>query len=170
MGKSGPGNTNNSSSSSQQRPAAAAAAAAAAATAITTTTTTLATTRLQVHVPHMTRFVRRTGRKQQQQQQQSPQQRVMKLGGSDLSLMLYGAHLGTEAADGGERNESERQQRWDQVPRELKAAVRRLHENLGHATTTEMLRALRISRASTDAVRHAASSFATIASELRGRG
>ena len=85
--------------------------------------------------------------------QLSPQQRVMELGGSDLLLMIYGSPLGTEAIDADEKKESERQQRWDQTPRELKAAIRRLHENLGHASVTEMLRALRISRASVAAVK-----------------
>ena len=49
--------------------------------------------------------------------------------------------------------EAERQQKWDSLPRELKLALRRVHVNLGHATIPQMLRAMRISRASEVAIR-----------------
>eukprot|EP00959_Pyramimonas_sp_CCMP1952_P436448 9139233-Pyramimonas_sp.AAC.1 len=82
----------------------------------------------------------------------SPQQRVMKIAGADLLIMVYGAQIG-EAEDGEQDKETMRKQRWDQLPRDLKVAIRRLHENLGHAPKIEMLRALRISRASEAAIK-----------------
>ncbi|CAK0892878.1 unnamed protein product [Prorocentrum cordatum] len=84
----------------------------------------------------------------------SPQQRAMKIAGADVLIMVYGAQIGE--AEGEEKDEeTTRQQRWDQLPRELKMAIRRLHENLGHASKVEMLRALRISRASEAAIKDA---------------
>ena len=74
--------------------------------------------------------------------QLSPQQRVARLGGADLLLMVYGAPLGS--APPADQVEAHRQSRWDQQPRDLKLAIRRLHVNLGHAPVVEMLRALRI--------------------------
>ncbi|CAK0792797.1 unnamed protein product [Prorocentrum cordatum] len=82
----------------------------------------------------------------------SSQQRVMKIAGADLLIMVYGAQIG-EAEDGEQDKETMRKQRWDQLPRDLKVAIRRLHENLGHAPKIEMLRALRISRASEAAIK-----------------
>ena len=46
-----------------------------------------------------------------------------------------------------------REQRWQSLPRELKMAIRRVHVNLGHATPPQMLKALRVSRASEVAIR-----------------
>ena len=39
------------------------------------------------------------------------------------------------------------------LPRELKLAIKRVHENLGHASQAAMLRALRIAKASETAVK-----------------
>ena len=82
--------------------------------------------------------------------QQSPAQRAQKIFG-DFVLTIYGAVIGTSSAS-PETKEDGKKRRWDQVPRELKSAIRRLHENLGHATNPDMLRALRIHRASAAAI------------------
>eukprot|EP00959_Pyramimonas_sp_CCMP1952_P008735 182762-Pyramimonas_sp.AAC.1 len=66
--------------------------------------------------------------------------------------MVHGAQIG-EAEDDEQDKETMRKQRWDQLPRDLKVAIRRLHENLGHAPKIEMLRALRISRTSEAAIK-----------------
>eukprot|EP00959_Pyramimonas_sp_CCMP1952_P213755 4472644-Pyramimonas_sp.AAC.1 len=71
----------------------------------------------------------------------------MKIAGADILIMVHGVQTG-EAEDEEKDKETTRQQRWDQLPRELKMAIRRLHENLGHASKVEMFRVLRISRAS----------------------
>ena len=73
----------------------------------------------------------------------APSQRVARIAGADMLLMIYGASLGEQAVDHGEER-SERERLWEQIQRQLKAAVRRLHENLGHANTPSMLRALRV--------------------------
>ena len=44
--------------------------------------------------------------------------------------------------------EAERKRKWDSLPKELKMAIRRIHQNLGHCSSAQMLKALRISRAS----------------------
>ena len=49
--------------------------------------------------------------------------------------------------------EVERSRKWDVLPRELKMAIRRIHLNLGHASLPDMMRALRISRASETALK-----------------
>ena len=41
------------------------------------------------------------------------------------------------------------------MPRDLKAAIKRLHANLGHCSNVELLRALRISKASEAAIKSA---------------
>eukprot|EP00959_Pyramimonas_sp_CCMP1952_P437852 9166743-Pyramimonas_sp.AAC.1 len=76
----------------------------------------------------------------------------MKIAGAGALIAVHGAQIG-EAEDEEKDEETIRQQRWDQLPRELKVAVRRLHEDLGHASKVEMLRALRISRAAEAAIK-----------------
>ena len=76
-------------------------------------------------------------------------------------ITLFGDLRGGSAAnvpadrDTAEARDMIRQRQWDALPRELKMAIRRVHENLGHARKPDMLRALRISRASAQAIRAA---------------
>ena len=49
--------------------------------------------------------------------------------------------------------EAERKRKWDSLPRELKMAIRRIHQNLGHCSPAQMMKALRISRASETALK-----------------
>jgi len=78
-----------------------------------------------------------------------------------LSVTLFGVPVG-EVTDGGEEEgqvdprkhkEEERERKWQVLPRELKLALQRIHINLGHARLPDMLRALRISKASEVALR-----------------
>ncbi|CAE8678310.1 unnamed protein product [Polarella glacialis] len=91
--------------------------------------------------------------------QQSVAQRVRALPEGTLwLLMVYGEQIGAKEPkeeDTVEAAERERLRRWNMLPRELKAAVIRVHENLGHPKRPELLRALRISRASEAALRAA---------------
>lgn len=78
-------------------------------------------------------------------------------------MTLFGAELGEGIEDlevpeeGGERpvdkKERDRERQWQALPRELKLAIRRIHCNLGHARLPDMLRALRVSRASEVAIK-----------------
>eukprot|EP00438_Fugacium_kawagutii_P008061 Skav219569 [mRNA] locus=scaffold3203:12014:25029:+ [translate_table: standard] len=77
-----------------------------------------------------------------------------------LCVITYGKALGEVAEADGDRDdprlraqEVARQQKWDSLPRELKLALKRVHINLGHAPTAQMLRAMRLSRASEVAIR-----------------
>lgn len=74
-----------------------------------------------------------------------------------VCVILFGKPLGeiTPEMDDPRMTQKEflRQQKWDSLPRELKLAIRRVHVNLGHATTAQMLKAMRISRASEVAIR-----------------
>ena len=49
--------------------------------------------------------------------------------------------------------EAERKRKWDSLPRELKMAILRIHQNLGHCSPAQMMKALRISRASETALK-----------------
>ena len=75
-----------------------------------------------------------------------------------MYIVLFGKFLGKDRAIENEderwqRAEEERERKWQALPRELKLAVKRVHTNLGHASTAAMLRAMRISRASESALR-----------------
>ena len=73
-----------------------------------------------------------------------------------LSVTLFGVSVGdvTDGEEGAEQvdprkhKEEERERKWQVLPRELKLALQRIHVNLGHARLPDMLRALRISKAS----------------------
>ena len=69
-----------------------------------------------------------------------------------LYVVLYGKDVGEvenpEADDRWKIKEQARERQWNNLPREMKLAIKRVHVNLGHASTASMLRALRISRAS----------------------
>ena len=76
----------------------------------------------------------------------------------EVCIILYGKPVGeVEDEEAGDprfdEREQLRKQKWDSLPRELKLALRRIHVNLGHASTAQMLRAMRISRASEVAIR-----------------
>ena len=73
---------------------------------------------------------------------------------------LYVALFGKEIGEAGELEQDKEQQKelvrerqWQALPRELKLAIKRVHENLGHASQPAMLRALRIARASETAIK-----------------
>ena len=78
-------------------------------------------------------------------------------------ITLFGALVGedeVEPGDGAGRpsdplkhKEAERERKWQALPRELKLALQRIHVNLGHARLPDMLRALRVSKASEIALR-----------------
>ena len=78
-------------------------------------------------------------------------------------VTLFGAELGDGIEnlevpeEGGERpvdkKERDRERQWQALPRELKLAIKRIHCNLGHARLPDMLRALRVSRASEVAIK-----------------
>ena len=77
-----------------------------------------------------------------------------------LYVVLFGKELGATTVVREEQDddrwaarEAERERKWQALPRELKLAVKRIHVNLGHATTATMLRSLRISKASTTALK-----------------
>ena len=82
---------------------------------------------------------------------------------NQLFVTLFGAELGDGAEDvempedGGDRpidkKERDRERQWQALPRELKLAIQRIHCNLGHARLPDMLRALRVSRASEVAIK-----------------
>lgn len=70
-------------------------------------------------------------------------------------------HVGEEEQEGEgvaqsdplRHKEAERVRKWNALPGELKLALQRIHTNLGHARLPDMLRALRISKASEVALR-----------------
>eukprot|EP00435_Cladocopium_sp_Y103_P025818 s3297_g6.t1 len=91
----------------------------------------------------------------------SSQMRPLVAEGRQLCVIAYGKALG-EAQDEAVAEEEDsrkdakelaRETKWNSLPRELKLALRRVHVNLGHATTAQMLRAMRLSRASEVAIR-----------------
>ena len=91
---------------------------------------------------------------------QSPAAQVRPLVAADrqLYLVLYGTEIGEEAGEDGaidkfQVKEEGRLRQWQALPRELKLAVKRIHVNLGHASTQSMLRALRVSKASEVAIK-----------------
>lgn len=73
-------------------------------------------------------------------------------------IVLFGCQIGADEFSEAEaqadppdplrHKEEERQRKWQALPRELKLALQRIHINLGHARLPDMLRALRVSRAS----------------------
>ena len=76
----------------------------------------------------------------------------------ELCVIVFGKPLGdieqpVEADPRAQAKELQRAQKWASLPRELKLAIRRVHVNLGHASVTQMLRALRVSKASEVAIR-----------------
>ena len=89
----------------------------------------------------------------------STQTRPLVAAEREVCVILFGKILGDEnvVEDGGDsralEKEKEREQKWQSLPRELKLAIRRVHVNLGHAPIPQMLRALRVSRASEVAIR-----------------
>eukprot|EP00435_Cladocopium_sp_Y103_P040884 s349_g11.t1 len=92
--------------------------------------------------------------------QMSPAAQIRPLIAKDrlLYVAIFGKELGAEVHGGEEddrwlRLEEDRQRKWQALPRELKLAVKRIHVNLGHASTPAMLRALRISKASEAALK-----------------
>ena len=76
-----------------------------------------------------------------------------------LYLVLFGKEIGEEDAgeepDQLQQREEARERKWQALPRELKLAIKRVHENLGHASQPALLRALRIARASEVAIKAA---------------
>ena len=77
-----------------------------------------------------------------------------------VCVLCFGKPLGevhddAEAQEDSRAREKEqlREQRWQSLPRELKLAIKRVHVNLGHAPVPQMLKALRVSRASEVAIR-----------------
>ncbi len=81
-----------------------------------------------------------------------------------LCITLFGAQVDAISAPPSEKEEHEplgpsdvkeadRAAKWNALPRELKLAISRIHQNLGHARVPDMLRALRISRASETAIK-----------------
>ena len=71
-------------------------------------------------------------------------------------MVLYGKPAGEADDQKGDKflqQELERERKWQVLPRELKLALRRVHINLGHASPQAMMKALRISRASTMALK-----------------
>ena len=92
------------------------------------------------------------------QQAPSSQTRPLVAENREVCVLLYGKPIGEEDKEepGDPRSllrEQEREQKWQSLPRELKLALRRIHVNLGHATIPQMLRAMRVSRASEVAIR-----------------
>ena len=97
--------------------------------------------------------------------QMAPSSQIRPLVGAGrlLYLALYGAPVGEAPLedvaledrqdDRFVQKELERDRQWQVLPRELKLAIKRVHVNLGHASTPAMLKALRISRASTVALK-----------------
>ena len=63
---------------------------------------------------------------------------------------------GSPEAETQERGRSiERRRRWDAIPRDLKASIARVHQNLGHPDLAVLLRSMRITKASSSALRAA---------------
>ncbi len=96
----------------------------------------------------------------EQWSQLSPATQIRPLIAKDrhLYIAVFGRELGTEVVDDHQddrwkRLEEERERKFQALPRELKLAVKRIHVNLGHANTSSMLRALRISKASESALK-----------------
>ena len=97
-------------------------------------------------------------------QQASPSSQIRPLPNKPRSFVLtmFGSQIDDEEMEvqelAGEQDqivarETERQRKWDALPRELKMAVRRIQVNLGHCPTAQMMKALRISRASETALK-----------------
>ena len=76
-----------------------------------------------------------------------------------LCVSLFGKFPGEDHQadqpefDRFQAEEQTREARWQNLPRELKLAIKRIHINLGHASVPAMLKALRISRASETAIK-----------------
>ena len=92
--------------------------------------------------------------------QLAPASQVRPLVAADrqLCVILFGKPLGEDvqgdpADPRATERERLREERWNSLPRELKLALRRVHVNLGHATVPQMLKAMRVSRASEVAIR-----------------
>ena len=88
----------------------------------------------------------------------SSQTRPLVAEGRELCVILFGRPLGeVEQPDADDPRAREREvwraQKWQSLPRELKLAIRRVHVNLRHAPVPQMLRAMRVSRASEVAIR-----------------
>ena len=69
-----------------------------------------------------------------------------------LTVMMFGQDVNAPS-EVVEAEVDDVKAKWERVPRELRLALRRVHVNLGHARLPDMLRALRISRASEAAIR-----------------
>ena len=91
--------------------------------------------------------------------QMSPASQIRPLVAADRKLYvgLFGKEVGDDEPgdepDRQQQKEEGRQRKWAALPRELKLAIKRVHENLGHASQAAMLRALRIAKASETAVK-----------------
>ena len=76
-----------------------------------------------------------------------------------LYLVLFGKEVGEDDAgdepDQLQQREEARERKWQALPRELKLAIKRVRENLGHASQPALLRALRIALASEVAIKAA---------------
>ncbi|CAE7814668.1 GIP [Symbiodinium sp. CCMP2456] len=77
--------------------------------------------------------------------------------GRRLYVAVFGKEVGEAEGepepDRLQQKEQARDRQWQALPRELKLAIKRVHENLGHAGQPAMLRALRIARASETAIK-----------------
>ena len=94
------------------------------------------------------------------QQAPSAQQRPIAARQRLVCVICFAKPLGDgprehEEPDDERMDEKERlrEQRWQSLPIELKLAIKRARANLGHATVPQMLKALRVSRASEVAIR-----------------
>ena len=89
----------------------------------------------------------------------SSQIRPLVAQGRRLCVTLFGKFVGEDHQpdrvdpDRFRAEEQAREARWQNLPRELKLAIKRIHVNLGHASVPAMLKALRISRASETAIK-----------------
>ena len=78
----------------------------------------------------------------------SPAAQVRPIAAQDRRLYValfgkeVGEHEGDPEPDQLQQRELARERQWQALPRELKLAVKRVHENLGHANQPAMLRAL----------------------------
>ena len=94
-----------------------------------------------------------TGWEEWTKQPVSSQIRALPTRPRQLAVMLFGkdAHASPPAEEPEPQEAADA--KWNRVPRELRLALRRVHVNLGHARLPDMLRCLRISRASEAAIR-----------------
>lgn len=59
----------------------------------------------------------------------------------DEGEQIQEADIEAEPTDQVQKREEERERTWNNLPKELKLAIARVHQNLGHARTEDMLRA-----------------------------